>query len=88
MAADVLSVENDEHNGEPLIELVMQGGRRVTPSPPLAAIRERAACDLARLPEPLRRLDPDAGYPVQIGARLLRLAEEVDTRLSGQQTTR
>jgi nicotinate phosphoribosyltransferase len=88
MAADVLSVENDEHNGEPLIELVMQGGRRVTPSPPLAAIRERAACDLARLPEPLRRLDPDAGYPVQIGARLLRLAEEVDTRLSGQQTPR
>jgi nicotinate phosphoribosyltransferase len=88
MAADVLSVENDEHNGEPLIELVMQGGRRVTPSPPLAAIRERAACDLARLPEPLRRLDPDAGYPVQIGARLLRLADEVDTRLSGQQTTR
>jgi len=88
MAADVLSVENDEHNGEPLIELVMQGGRRVTPSPPLAAIRERAACDLARLPEPLRRLDPGAGYPVQIGARLLRLADEVDTRLSGQQTTR
>jgi nicotinate phosphoribosyltransferase len=88
MAADVLSVENDEHNGEPLIKLVMQGGRRVTPSPPLAAIRERAACDLARLPEPLRRLDPDAGYPVQIGARLLRLAEEVDTRLSGQQTPR
>jgi nicotinate phosphoribosyltransferase len=88
MAADVLSVEHDEHNGEPLIELVMQGGRRVTPSPRLAAIRERAACDLARLPEPLRRLDPDAGYPVQIGARLLRLADEVDTRLSGQQTTR
>jgi nicotinate phosphoribosyltransferase len=88
MAADVLSVENDDHNGEPLIELVMQGGRRVTPSPALAAIRERAACDLARLPEPLRRLDPDAAYPVQIGARLLRLADEVDTRLSGQQTTR
>jgi nicotinate phosphoribosyltransferase len=88
MAADVLSVENDEHNGEPLIELVMQGGRRVTPSPPLAAIRERAACDLARLPEPLRRLDPDADYPVQIGARLLRLADEVDIRLSGQQRPR
>jgi nicotinate phosphoribosyltransferase len=88
MAADVLSVENDDHNGEPLIELVMQGGRRVTPSPPLAAVRERAARDLARLPEPLRRLDPDAGYPVQIGARLLRLADEVDTRLSGQHTQR
>jgi nicotinate phosphoribosyltransferase len=88
MAADVLSVENDDHNGEPLIELVMQGGRRVTPSPPLAAVRERAARDLARLPEPLRRLDPDAGYPVQIGARLLRLADEVDTRLSGQHTPR
>jgi nicotinate phosphoribosyltransferase len=88
MVADVLSVENDEHNGEPLIALVMQGGRRVTASPSLAAVRERAARDLARLPEPLRRLDPDADYPVQIGARLLRLADEVDIRLSGQQRPR
>jgi nicotinate phosphoribosyltransferase len=84
MTADVLSVESDEHNGEPLIELVMQGGRRLAPSPPLAALRERAAGDLARLPDPLRQLEPGASYPVQIGDRLLRLVDEVDVRISAQ----
>ena len=86
MAADVLSVEGDEHNGEPLIAPVMKGGRRLAPSPSLAMVRERAARDLARLPDPLRRLDPDASYPVQIGDRLLRLADEVDIRLSHQRS--
>jgi nicotinate phosphoribosyltransferase len=84
MAADVLSVESDEHNGEPLIEPVMQGGKRLAPSPPLATLRERAARDLARLPESLQRLQPGATYPVQIGERLLRLMDEVDVRLSAQ----
>ena len=86
MAADVLSVEGDEHNGEPLIAPVMKGGRRLAPSPSLAMVRERAARDLARLPDPLRRLDPDASYPVQIGDRLLRLVDEVDIRLSHQRS--
>jgi nicotinate phosphoribosyltransferase len=86
MAADVLSVEGDEHNGEPLIEPVMKDGRRLAPSPSLAAVRERATRDLARLPDPLRRLDPGASYSVQIGDRLLRLVDEVDIRLSHQRS--
>jgi nicotinate phosphoribosyltransferase len=86
MSADVLSVEGDEHNGEPLIEPVMKGGRRLAPSPCLAAVRERATRDLARLPDPLRRLDSGASYSVQIGDRLLRLVDEVDIRLSHQRS--
>jgi len=86
MSADVLSVEGDEHNGEPLIEPVMKGGRRLAPSPSLAAVRERATRDLARLPDPLRRLDSGASYSVQIGDRLLRLVDEVDIRLSHQRS--
>jgi nicotinate phosphoribosyltransferase len=86
MSADVLSVEGDEHNGEPLIEPVMKGGRRLAPSPSLAAVRERATHDLARLPDPLRRLDSGASYSVQIGDRLLRLVDEVDIRLSHQRS--
>jgi nicotinate phosphoribosyltransferase len=85
MLADVLSIESDQHNGDPLLELAIERGRRIAPSPPLTTLRERAARDLARLPEPLRRLDPHASYPVQIGDRLRRLVEEVDMRLSAQQ---
>jgi nicotinate phosphoribosyltransferase len=81
MAGDVLSVESDDHSGEPLIQPVMRGGRRIAPSPPLADVRARAARDLERLPEPLRRLEPDARYPVHVADALTRLAAEVDSRL-------
>jgi nicotinate phosphoribosyltransferase len=81
MCGDVISIEGDRQSGEPLLQLVMQGGRRTAPSPPLAEIRARAARELARLPEPLRRLEPGAPYPVAIGEALEDLARDVDTRL-------
>jgi nicotinate phosphoribosyltransferase len=81
MAGDILSLENDDQAGEPLIELVMQGGKRVAPAPTLGEIRARAARDLERLPEPLRRLEPGASYPVEVSEALRRLAVEVDGRV-------
>jgi nicotinate phosphoribosyltransferase len=82
MAADVLSLEDDAHQGEPLVELVMQGGKRLKPAPTLAEARARAARELARLPEPLRRLEPAAFYPVEVNDTLRRLAVEVDGRMA------
>jgi nicotinate phosphoribosyltransferase len=83
MCGDVLSTEDDRQPGDPLMQLVMQGGRRVGQTPALAEIRARAARELARLPEPLRRLEPGASYRVDIGQALERLAGEVDSRLRG-----
>jgi nicotinate phosphoribosyltransferase len=88
MTGDVLSTEDDVHDGEPLIHPVMQGGRRLGPPPTLAEIREHAASELARLPEPLRRLDPAASYPVQVAEPLVRLAAEVDRRIDQRERTR
>jgi nicotinate phosphoribosyltransferase len=85
MAGDILSLENDDQAGEPLIELVMQGGKRVAPAPTLGEIRARAARDLERLPEPLRRLEPGASYPVEVSGGLTRLAAEVDGRVAHAQ---
>jgi nicotinate phosphoribosyltransferase len=82
MAGDIVSLESDEQPGEPLIQLVMQNGRRIDASPALAEVRMRAARDLDRLPNALHRLDPDAQYPVQIAEALVRLASEVDRRLA------
>jgi nicotinate phosphoribosyltransferase len=84
MAGDILSLENDDQAGEPLIELVMQGGKRLKPAPTLGEIRARAARDLERLPEPLRRLEPGASYPVEVSGGLTRLAAEVDGRVAQQ----
>ncbi len=80
IAGDVMSLETDQQSGSPLIAPVMRDGRRVAPAPTLAEIRARAARELERLPEPMRRLEPGAAYPVQIADPLLRLAGEVDRR--------
>jgi nicotinate phosphoribosyltransferase len=81
MAGDVLSLERDDQAGEPLLRQVMKGGRRLESPPKLAEIRARAAHDLARLPQPLRGLDPPTTYPVRVADALRDLAAEVDRRL-------
>lgn len=82
MAGDILSVDSAEHEGEPLIACVMKDGRRLTAPPTLKEIRERAARDLERLPEALKARDPATAYPVEIADPLVRLAAEVDLRLT------
>jgi nicotinate phosphoribosyltransferase len=79
MAGDILSVETDKQPGETLIVPVMRGGKRIAPSPTLAQIRERAARDLARLPEPLRELEP-GDYPVKVADALRALAAKADAK--------
>jgi nicotinate phosphoribosyltransferase len=83
MAGDILTVEGDQQPGEPLIVEVMRGGKRVAPAPTLAQIRERAAADLARLPEPLRQLQLSAEYPVKVADALKTLAQEADKKMKG-----
>jgi nicotinate phosphoribosyltransferase len=86
MAGDILAVEGDAKPGEPLIVQVMGNGKRLQPPKPLAAIRERAKRELEHLPEPLRRLDPRATYPVEIAPELEELAAAVDRRMQTQMT--
>jgi nicotinate phosphoribosyltransferase len=77
MAGDIVTVVDDPQEGEALVEPVMRQGRRIGPPPPLAAARERAAADLAQLPEHLRRLETEPAYPVEISSALRALADEV-----------
>ena len=80
MRGDILSVETDKQAGDTLIQHVMHAGKRLTPTPTLAQIRERAARELARLPEPLRRLEA-FDYPVTIADALKALAREADSNI-------
>ena len=86
MAGDVLSLESDRQDGEPLLVPVMRNGRRLRPSPSLADIRAVAARDLERLPQPLRELTPETHYPVTVADALVRLAAAVDERIAKSQT--
>jgi nicotinate phosphoribosyltransferase len=79
LAGDLVSLVSDQQQGETLLRPVMRGGRRLSDIPDLAAVRNHARDQLARLPEPLARLEP-FHYPVEIGAPLRELAAELDRR--------
>jgi len=84
MAGDRIALEQSPavaNGAEPLLDCVMRDGRRLRASPPLDEICARAKRDLERLPEPFRRLAPDATYPVETGADLVELAALVDRRI-------
>ena len=88
MAGDRITLESTSSSAvatgagaEPLLDCVMRDGWRLRVSPSLDEIRARAKRELERLPEPLRRLEPDATYPVEIGADLVELAALVDSRI-------
>jgi len=78
MEADVVTVEGDHQQGEALIKQVMCGGKRLVESTTLADIRSHAAAELARLPEPLRKLQEPYAYEVEISSELYHLAVQVD----------
>ena len=82
MTGDIISIETDKQPGEPLIEMVMQSGRRIRPSPALSQIRDRAAHNLQLLPEQLSHLETDFSYPVKIADALIELTKQVDSRLA------
>jgi len=77
---DILSLENDKQPGEALVVPVMRAGKRIAPAPTLAQIRERAACDLARLAGPLAQLESGFEYPVNIADALSALAKQIDAK--------
>jgi nicotinate phosphoribosyltransferase len=83
MARDVLTLEDDARAGSALIRPVMRGGKRLHPSPPLDSVRAHAARELARLPEPMRRLEPGTEYQVEVAGALSALAREVDRATGG-----
>ncbi len=78
MAGDTLCLDSEGYTGEPLLHLVMKGGKRTERLPTLQDARALCAQDLARLPEALRSLEPAPPYPVTISRGLRELAAAVD----------
>jgi nicotinate phosphoribosyltransferase len=78
MAEDILTLEGDRQDGEPLIVPVMQAGKRLGPPRPLNDIRDYARAQLAALPEALRDFEGEAAYPVRVAPAVRVLADAVD----------
>jgi len=78
---DVLTLEDDEQDGEALLRPFMINGRRISAAEPLDTIRTRAQGQLARLPLPLTRQEGVYPCPVRVAPALHALATAVDQRI-------
>jgi nicotinate phosphoribosyltransferase len=78
MSGDILSLDEDRQEGEPLIVPVMRAGKRLSAPVPLSKLRERTLKELERLPEPLRTLGLAPEYPVAVSRAVRELAREID----------
>ncbi|MDO9270149.1 MAG: nicotinate phosphoribosyltransferase [Methylobacter sp.] len=83
MSGDTVTVDSAPCAGQPLLHLVMQGGKTVAGQPTLKEAREYARCQLNGLPLALRQLSNTPEYPVIISAELQALAKTVDERNTG-----
>ena len=75
---DLVTTVQAPGTGDPLLHPVMTKGRRLVPAQKLTELRQRAATQLALLPDSLRRLECDHPYDVRISQPLQDLALAVD----------
>jgi nicotinate phosphoribosyltransferase len=76
--SDILALEDESCEGEPLLVPVMRKGRRLAPQPTLVESRERCRAALEKLPDRLKSLDRADAYPVEVSEGVRRLAAEAD----------
>ncbi len=81
-ARDVVALREEElPGGEPLLETVMERGRRIGPAPSFAAMRQRFNRDFQQLGDHHKQLYNPPRYPVVFSPALQRLTNRVQAQL-------
>ena len=84
---DIVALQEEKlPGGEPLLETVMEQGRRTRPAPPLSEIRERFNRDFQQLDDHHKRLYNPPHYPVTYTPALQQLTNRVQGQLLEQLT--
>jgi len=78
---DIIALHNEDCQGEPLLNIVMEKGELVYNLPTLAEIRENALENLSRLPDRYRRLKQRRSYRVEISPLLKKMINELTGEL-------
>ncbi|MDI6776561.1 MAG: nicotinate phosphoribosyltransferase [Syntrophales bacterium] len=81
MTRDIVTIEGDAVEGNPLLEKVMSKGRRISQSRDLKKIAAYLREQLKLLPPHLYALETTPLYPVEISPALSRLKEEAERML-------
>lgn len=77
MVRDILAIEGDECEGIPLLERVMNGGRRMSECKDLKEIAAYTRSQLKALPAHFQALETKPPYPVKISPALSRIKKEI-----------
>ncbi len=78
MQGDTIALHDERGvSGEPLLQHVMQNGRRIAPSPTLESVRAYCAAQFEQLPAALRLLDSGASYPVELSPGLAAMRDDM-----------
>ncbi|MEM3626996.1 MAG: nicotinate phosphoribosyltransferase [Candidatus Bathyarchaeia archaeon] len=80
-ARDIIGLEDEKINGEPLLVKVMENGEIVAKLPSLEEIRNYALKCLSELPEKYKRLRNAAKYPVRLSPRLREIKRKLAEQL-------
>jgi nicotinate phosphoribosyltransferase len=78
---DVIALEDEKINGEPLLVKVMEKGKIVYDLPSLEKIRKRALESLSKLPEKYKKLKGAPRYPVELSLELKKLMKKLRGKL-------
>jgi nicotinate phosphoribosyltransferase len=78
---DVIALEDEKINGEPLLVKVMEKGKIVYDLPSLKEIRKRALESLSKLPDKYKKLKGAPRYPVELSLGLKKLMKELREKL-------
>jgi len=78
---DLVCLEDEAVEGEPLLRRMMEGGELVRRLPSLEEIRQHASRSLGNLPDALKRLSGAPPYPVVLSSRLRQISENLSGRL-------
>ena len=78
MQGDTIALQDETGlPGEPLLQHVVQGGRRLAPSPPLESVRSYCAVQLDQLPPSLESLEQGVSYPVEVSPGLAAMRDDM-----------
>ena len=82
---DIIGLKDDMFSGTaPLLETLIDGGRRVAPGPSIDSIREKFKDGFSRLPDRYKSVDARETYPVLLSDRLQQAQKHLAQRMTDQ----
>lgn len=79
---DVLTIDGDRQSGQPLLQPIMNGGKRVVSFPDIPELRDIFLAELENLPPFLKKIKKTATYQVKIADALIDLTAKFDSMAS------